>query len=597
MKYGWVVSEKVYIGYMGRQGGMARFLGTCCDINGYADDGKAIWRAKSELNKRKWLKMPSMEGQRRAAHVFGAASMLAGRLWSRLPEEMRRLADGGGFNRLVGTLVGLMEAGEVVTQPRHWRGGRAVELVDVDGLRGLDLSVDSSGPHRVVKSEQRKGKSGNGLDVALVGDVSTPLRSGRHDKGFGYRLTGIRSLMEEIDLAVGDRAGKRSGKFVVADKLQSFVVREEVDYCKLGSMEGWLDKGKGVDHRLIWTEGARGRGAGKAVWKPALDHMDRWEQEGKGWYGSRRFGLSYKGGELHRRVKPGWILRMDWLSVDTPEMPWRTDENCLPFTAKTPEGWLSRLEAPGLYFRAPEAHYRHYLVDFPSSANSKLRSRRLGTGSDEFLGAAYSSLLGRTVDSPVEEGSEQAPTVFSELPIRRSSGHGLKATRRVRVWVHAVEVQHPEWCKVNGKFYASGQRHVHDGSVTPWMVGETGSWADDIPIDCGEMVLKAGGGEGSGMYVVFTAVEVAEKRGRHWVRLPWCCKMRVQDVVFVGEEEAMDQVEGNVNELTLGVAQSDGRMAIAGRTLETCPEGVPLCAGGAEASGEKVGVVRNRAGP
>ena len=31
----------------------------------------------------------------------------------------------------------------------------------------------------------------------------------------------------------------------------------------------------------------------------------------------------------------------------------------------------------------------------------------------------------------------------------------------------------------------------------------------------------------------FTAIEVAEKRGRHWVRLPWCCKVRVQDVIVV----------------------------------------------------------------
>jgi hypothetical protein len=108
---------------MGRQGGLARFLGTCGWVNGYADDGRAIWRAKSDLNKKKWLKMPSMEGQRRAAHVFSAASMVAGRLWSRLPMEMRRLADGGGFNRLVGQLRVMMEeaGGEAPEGSGHGR--------------------------------------------------------------------------------------------------------------------------------------------------------------------------------------------------------------------------------------------------------------------------------------------------------------------------------------------------------------------------------------------------------------------------------------------------------------------------------------------
>ena len=36
---------------------------------------------------------------------------------------------------------------------------------------------------------------------------------------------------------------------------------------------------------------------------------------------------------------------------------------------------------------------------------------------------------------------------------------------------------------------------------------------------------------GTGVFVVIAGIEVAEKRGRHWVRLPWCCKARVVDVV------------------------------------------------------------------
>jgi hypothetical protein len=503
---------------MGRQGGLARFLGSWGDINGYADDGKAIWRGKSDLNKKKWLKMPSMEGQRRAAHVFSAASTVAGLIWSRLPVEMRRLADGGGFNRLVGQLRVLMEEGEGQGNfegqglpgaacssllggkgqeargkagSGHWGGGREVELVDVDGLRGLDLSVDSSGPHRIVKSEQGKVKSGDGGDAHRL----------------SYRLTGIRSLMEEIDLAVGDRAGKRSRKYVMADRLQPDVVREEVDYVKLGSMNGWFgergarDKRQGASY--LWAD----RDEVERIGRSGLLGLEPCKEWGGRYYGSRRFPLSYKGGELHRSEKSGWILRLDWLSIDTPDMPWATDANCVPFTGRMADGRAVAM----------------------------------------LPGPAYASVLG---------GKEQVQ-------------------RRVRVWVHAVELVTPVWDAVNERFGAPCQRQAHGGYITPWVVGEAGSWEDAYRVECERLQLpgafedpEGSGNCGSGVYVVFTAVEVSEKRGRHcsasaskgvrdglrtssprhWVRLPWCSRLRVQEVVEVGEAtvEATVEAEGRL---------------------------------------------------
>jgi hypothetical protein len=254
---------------------------------------------------------------------------------------------------------------------------------------------------------------------------------------------------------------------------------------------------------------------------------------------------------------------------------------------------LSRLVAPGLYFPAPEVNYRHYLVDLPKRTNSKLRNERLVASSDKVLGAleaTYSSplvsLLGRTVDS--------------------AAAGGRALERRARVWVHAVELTHPEWCPVNEHFSAPGQRRAHAGFVTPWMVGGTGTWAEDISIDCSNLVMKGEGNSGSGIYVVFTAIEVAEKRARHWVRLPWCSKMRIQEVIEVGAggrlgDDSDVQVDPKAREA--GTASSDSWKATTGPAQEAPAIGDPLCVStvdGRSGTGKtKVmrGGVRMRAGP
>src|SRR6187431_835718 len=94
---------------MGGQAGIARFLGSCPQFVGYVDGGKPLWRKHNGLDKQKWLDMPTMWRQRDAARYFGAASAVAGNLWKKMPAGMRRLADGGGFNRLVGRCRDLVE--------------------------------------------------------------------------------------------------------------------------------------------------------------------------------------------------------------------------------------------------------------------------------------------------------------------------------------------------------------------------------------------------------------------------------------------------------------------------------------------------------
>ncbi|MEY3442705.1 MAG: hypothetical protein RLZZ519_986, partial [Bacteroidota bacterium] len=154
---------------MGRQGGLARFTGSVGNLNCYFDAGMEIVRLKSGLDKKKWLRLPSMRRQRDAATIFGAASVIASQLWKPLPAGMRRLADGAAYGRLVGRCRSL-----VAQDPRLDRPD--LQLWDAERLRGLDLSVDSLGPHRVVISPE---------DGSL-------------------RLVGMDLLQAELDLAFGD---------------------------------------------------------------------------------------------------------------------------------------------------------------------------------------------------------------------------------------------------------------------------------------------------------------------------------------------------------------------------------------------------------
>ena len=132
---------------MGRQGGLARFTGSVGNLNCYFDAGMELVRTKSRLNKKKWLRLPSMRRQRDAATIFGAASTVAAELWRPLPAAMRRLADGAAYGRLVGKCRALM-----AQDPRS--EGPDLQLWDAEELTGLNLSLDSLGPHRVVVSPE-----------------------------------------------------------------------------------------------------------------------------------------------------------------------------------------------------------------------------------------------------------------------------------------------------------------------------------------------------------------------------------------------------------------------------------------------------------
>jgi hypothetical protein len=143
---------------MGRQGGLARFTGSVGNLNCYFDAGMELVRTKSRLNKKKWLRLPSMRRQRDAATIFGAASTVAAELWRPLPAAMRRLADGAAYGRLVGKCRALM-----AQDPRS--EGPDLQLWDAEEMTGLNLSLDSLGPHRVVVSPEDGSLRLVGMDL------------------------------------------------------------------------------------------------------------------------------------------------------------------------------------------------------------------------------------------------------------------------------------------------------------------------------------------------------------------------------------------------------------------------------------------------
>jgi hypothetical protein len=250
-------------------------------------------------------------------------------------------------------------------------------------------------------------------------------------------------------------------------------------------------------------------------------------------------------------------------------------------------GGLSRLAAPGLHFPAPVPRYfRHYVVEKSEAVEAPDKP---GHGRDLRLPkkVPFSRLIGTQRDTvEASRDAEGGPR-----PIRQAQG-GL-VQRRVRTLVQAVEIVTPVWDRVNERFGAPYQRIAHSGFVTPWTVGVAGSWEEEYAVDCSSLELKMPyedlkGHGGSGVYVVFTAVEVAEKRGRHWVRLPWCSKLRIQEVAFVMDEEAAEEIAENVTGERIGGAGSDRAMAIPGCTRTVGREEMPE---------RTVAVVRNRAGP
>src|SRR3989338_8938490 len=102
-----------------------------------------IARLKPEISKEKWKNSDSFRDQRLCATVFGAAAVIAGRIWSGLPAGMRRLGDASAYGRFVGAVRSLTEADG--------------QLWDAELLARLDLSVDSCGPHFVAPAAQQNG--------------------------------------------------------------------------------------------------------------------------------------------------------------------------------------------------------------------------------------------------------------------------------------------------------------------------------------------------------------------------------------------------------------------------------------------------------
>jgi hypothetical protein len=130
-----------------------------------------------------------------------------------------------------------------------------------------------------------------------------------------------------------------------------------------------------------------------------------------------------------------------------------------------------------------------------------------------------------------EAAGSIAATVPTTGPLKRP------VQRRYRVWVNAVKVAETLWNEAQKKFYL-------DTSSGVGGVGYVTDWEQDFPssVDLRNPIAREMDWDGE--YVVYCALEVSEKRGRHWVRLPYCCKFRVVDVVAVEDGELVVEEVG-----------------------------------------------------
>jgi hypothetical protein len=131
---------------------------------------------------------------------------------------------------------------------------------------------------------------------------------------------------------------------------------------------------------------------------------------------------------------------------------------------------------------------------------------------------------------PIRWRSGQAPgseglAADASKPLKRP------VQRRFRVWVNAVKVAETIWNGAQKKFHLDASHGVDGvGYVTEWEQNFPDSLDLRNPFEGEKMAFD-------GEYVVYCALEVSEKRGRHWVRLPYCCRFRLVDVVFVENGE------------------------------------------------------------
>jgi hypothetical protein len=102
---------------MGKQAGPLRLTGTHTDLTLYEMDGQFLFRKKTSLTKQRVKTDPAFAKSRRASAQFGAAAVLAKKVYWSLPKEKRKH---GLIGRLTGIANRLLQSGaneeEVITQ-------------------------------------------------------------------------------------------------------------------------------------------------------------------------------------------------------------------------------------------------------------------------------------------------------------------------------------------------------------------------------------------------------------------------------------------------------------------------------------------------
>jgi hypothetical protein len=178
------------------------------------------------------------------------------------------------------------------------------------------------------------------------------------------------------------------------------------------------------------------------------------------------------------------------------------------------------------------------------------------------LGARDQGLGARNSVSGSVSEEEASGSIGVRPEASSSTGPKRPVQRRYRVWVNAVKVADTLWNEAQKKFYLDASKGVDGlGYVTEWEQNFPSSVDLRNPFE-GEKV------EFDGDYVVYCALEVSEKRGRHWVRLPYCCRFRVVDVVAVENGRLVMEDVGIDGEESNGGVVESGKLSVESELVD-----------------------------
>ncbi len=176
---------------MAKQVGKVLFLGTRLGCTGYVLGGKPYIRRRSTLDGKRVRQDAAFARSRVAAAAFGEAARFTARLWREVPAELKRLMDGGAYNRIVNAVreghasngawqkaddlgndgLGLGLLDRTAVRCQYGATGHAVRPYSLEGLGGVLNGLDLSAGHLLAEGVALVARDRKGVRYRGAGDL------------------------------------------------------------------------------------------------------------------------------------------------------------------------------------------------------------------------------------------------------------------------------------------------------------------------------------------------------------------------------------------------------------------------------------------